>query len=207
MTCRVEITGQFNVDKLMSAWNNKESTVERELATTQPPNWSSFCDSADDALQPMLGTKKKFRVINTIFLVVLFAVFVGTMALIVTTSMLTNIWRIAVPYIALLIPFLFFWFWIKSKVKTTMSDLEKVCQQFSGSSNNATSGEFRYELHSEHWLGGCTKPHVKRYFITLHAPSGTEGGDNADIEQPVVSTPVAAYYPAPTAAPPTNDEL
>eukprot|EP01083_Nonionella_stella_P084609 234264_1 len=213
-TYRAEITGQFNIDYPCSAWNNTEVKVERELAATTtmamtPSNWSSFCDSADVALQPLLATKKRFKLISSTFYAIFFAFFFGIMIL--TTTILYDsvgtLKYVSVPYLLIMIPFFIFWFGIRSKLKKIMSDVEKVCQQYSDTNgnNNSSNNGFRYTLHSEHW-GGCNKPHVKRYFITVHAPSGTEGGNNhVDIEQPVVPAPVAAYAPAPTAAPPMND--
>lgn len=203
-TCRAEITGQFNFDNPFSAWNNTEVKVERELAAMAPPppNWSSFCDSADDALQPLLATKKSFKLMSSIFYASIFAVFAG-LVIINTFNIDFNYGLFkfaAVPYVLLMIPFGIFYFRTRSKLKKTMSDVEKACQQHSGGNSRG----FRYTLHSEHW-GGCNKPHVKRYFITVHAPSDAEGGNNADIEQPVVAVPVAAYVPAPAATPPTND--
>ena len=199
-TCRAEITGQFNFDNPFSAWNNTEVKVERELAAMAPPppNWSSFCDSADDALQPLLATKKSFKLMSSIFYASFFAVFAG---LVYINNFNYGLLKFAaVPYVLLMIPFGIFYFCTRSKLKKTMSDVEKTCQQHS----DGNSRGFRYTLHSEHW-GGCNKPHVKRYFITVHAPNDAEGGNNADIEQPVVAVPVAAYVPAPAAIPPTND--
>jgi len=114
----------------------------------------------------------------------------------------------AVPYFALVIPFVVIWCRVRSQLKTIMSDVEKVCQQHSESDSNSSNNGFRYTLQSEHW-GACSKPHVKRYFITVHAPGGTKVGNNADIEQPVsavaTSTPVATYVPTPAAPLPSNE--
>eukprot|EP00566_Odontella_aurita_P025376 CAMPEP_0113528804 /NCGR_PEP_ID=MMETSP0015_2-20120614/2045_1 /TAXON_ID=2838 /ORGANISM="Odontella" /LENGTH=119 /DNA_ID=CAMNT_0000427371 /DNA_START=192 /DNA_END=551 /DNA_ORIENTATION=- /assembly_acc=CAM_ASM_000160 len=81
------------------------------------------------------------------------------------------------------------WFLTMFKVVKTMSDLQKVCQQYS-ESDSGNNG-FRYTLHSEYW-GGCNKVYAKRYFIIVYVPSGTGDGNNSDIEQPIAVTPVAA---------------
>ncbi len=76
-----------------------------------------------------------------------------------------------------------------------MDDLQVVCEQHSGIRT-------KFTLASEHW-GGCNKPHVKRYYITVETLDEAVGAvsvaaDGNSIEEEQQNT-VAGYFS-------TNDE-
>lgn len=209
---RVDITGQFSPDNPISAFNNTEIKVVRDGTSLQniPSNWSSFCDAADDALRSMLTTKKLFCSISFIFILVLLTFYIMSNIL----PFVSDNWIGAIllfvflPTIIMAIPFVFFWFWIRSRVKKAMRDLDVVCQQHShNNGNNATSanngGGFSYTLDAERW-SGLNFSHVKRYYITVRDTGGAESGNDADVEQPagevIPESPTIAQI-VPTATP------
>jgi hypothetical protein len=210
-TTRVDIAGQFSgFHPKSSLFNKTEIKVVRETEIqlqNTPSNWSSFCDAADDALRPMLTTKKLFRTIGPM----IFALFLILYAI---SNILPFIdasfsWTVSVflfvslPMLGLAIGFAFFWCWINSQVKKTMAELDKVCEQYS---SNGGGGGFRYTLQTERWGGGGCKQ--KRYYITVDSFGGADSSNNADIEQAVGAIselPTAEFIPTATPTP-RNEE-
>lgn len=210
-TTRVEITGQFNgFHPKSSLFNKTEIKVVREMEIqlqNTPSNWSSFCDAADDALRPMLTTKKLFRTLGSMMFVsflILYAIsnilpFIGDNL----SWMVSAIIFVSLPMFGLVIGFALFWCWISSQVKKTMAELDKVCEQYS---SNGGGGGFRYTLQTERWGGGGCKQ--ERYYITVDGFGGADSSNNADIEQAMEATPelpTAEFVPTATPTP-RNEE-
>ena len=177
---RIEITGQFSVDNGFSAWNREEVKVDTQTPLPMvPANWASFCDSANHILAEVTAAKAWFRIWYTVGL-----------ALIIALAILPHIFlRIGKvrdglpPYyfvgvFLFILPLLYASIAIRGKLRRPMEKLDTLCSERSGNG-------ILYQLLNENY-GGCSKPHVKRYYIMVFTDeeqqqeSAVPGGAFAD---------------------------
>ena len=162
---RVEIEGQFSVDNTFSACNGGEIKVDRSVSFSEPQNWVSFCDSADEILREATIAKQWFKIYGTIAIFLFIAVY--------SIFNVPSIWKVAsneggensmivLLFLALVITAVYGIYVncaVRGKLKRPMEKVRSLCTEKSGSG-------VRYQLTDEHY-GGCNKPHVRRYYIMV----------------------------------------
>ena len=154
--CRVEITGQFNVDNPACS-DTSPCQVERQL----PPNfniitiqWNQVCNSINEVLAPLTTIKRIAKMTSLLFYIFL-AVFVLGVQLL-PRMMPNNFDYSLLKYYGGVYPFILvaylviYCFYIRRGLSATMDKVREVCEQYS------RDGSVQYALEAEHW-GGCNE--------------------------------------------------
>ena len=209
---RVEISGQFNVDMPCVGYS-QHVQIDRQpttIATSGINEWTQFCNAVDEKLAPLTRVRTWTRIATTLFYVfmLLFVVVFNVLPRLDMISMSADnplnyqflVTVTGAVYFFVAIAFYTPLYCIaRKKLRMIMDDVQVVCEQHSGV-------RIKFTLQSEHW-GGCNKPHVKRYYITVETLDEDEAvgtvsvavdGNSIKEEQQNTSA-VAEYFS-------TNDE-
>ena len=212
---RVEIIGHYTMDAPFMADPTEEVRVDRQPQTqpqtqtqtavatmNNPPNWTSFCDAADEALRPLTEGKKFYvtygKVIRgTIFVSMALSVIIY---FILDTAFFESIiYKLGLfaffPFLTGLVSSfvyavfaLIFYFKLLRKA---VGELEQVCAQYS-SSGGGDDGGVRYEIVPE-YKGHGRNRRLKTHFILVHFDQ------HHDVEQPTPGATTTAGGAAPPA--------
>ena len=204
---RVEIIGHYTMDAPFMADPTEEVRVDRQPQTAvatmnNPPNWTSFCDAADEALRPLTEGKKFYvtygKVIRgTIFVSMALSVIIY---FILDTAFFESIiYKLGLfaffPFLTGLVSSfvyavfaLIFYFKLLRKA---VGELEQVCAQYS-SSGGGDDGGVRYEIIPEYEGHGRNR-RLKTHFILVHFDQ------HHDVEQPTPGATTTAGGAAPPA--------
>jgi hypothetical protein len=197
---RVEILGQFNVD-MPCVGNSQHVKIDRQptttIATSGINEWTSFCDAVDETLAPLTRVRTWTKIATTLFYVfmLLFVVVFNVLPRLDSTSG-TDPYVIATGAVYFFVAIYISLYCItRKKLRMIMDNVQVVCEQHSGIRT-------KFTLVSEHW-GGCSKPHVKRYYIMVETLDEAAGAvsvavDGNSIVEEQQNT-VAGYFS-------TNDE-
>ena len=159
---RVEIKGQFNIDWVGSSFNSEKVEVSRDGIQTMslPSNFESFCSEVNIKLMKVQKAKKFQQIFGTLAWLCLIGFVV--VSNILARKLYTN-GNVFIPmfiYIPCFGLFIFQYFYVRNMVRSGFDDVSSLCATFSVNGS-------RYMLENEHW-GGCNKPHVRRYFISVN---------------------------------------
>ena len=178
MSTRVEITGQFNVDN--PCRSPQEAKVDRQagayFTNNVPQNWTTFCDKVDGVLKKYDAIGGELKT-NFMFLYVLFF-------FVVVFSLFPSIIGRGYGYLkyyapvvyVMIVPFIINFCRARKKMRKVVEEITSICQSESGNG-------VQYQFGDEHW-GGLSKPHVRRYFITVTIDE--EQPQHQEVQVPVV---------------------
>lgn len=176
---RVEIEGQFNVDRAGCA-GSRPVRIERNpatLSTTGVRDWTRFCDSVDEALAPTAGIGARARTSTALF----YAYLLAAVAVFNAVPDLRGYWPLGIYPAALIYAYISCK--IRKDLAGTFEGVNGVCERYS------TKG-VTYRLESEHW-GGCNKRHVKRWYVEVELDE--EAAEPVPHEE--VNTTVSECFP------------